>query len=119
MLGEFCIRFDRGFSRALVIEFGKINVSINSLTPGLIHAQVHLSHSGLPDLRQFRPELVDMNFAPVMPHVQSASISTRLMMPLLVQPRLSNQSLRLTQTLHRSGRLHARGLRILPILPIT
>ena len=34
-----------------------------TLIPGLIDVHVHLSYSGLPDLRQFRAELVDMNYA--------------------------------------------------------
>lgn len=34
-----------------------------TLIPGLIDVHVHLSYSGLPDLRQFRAELVDLNYA--------------------------------------------------------
>jgi imidazolonepropionase-like amidohydrolase len=34
-----------------------------TLIPGLIDSHVHLSYSGISDLRQFRAELVDMNYA--------------------------------------------------------
>lgn len=34
-----------------------------TLIPGLIDCHVHLSYSGAPDPRQFRAELVDMNYA--------------------------------------------------------
>ena len=34
-----------------------------TLIPGLIDVHVHLSYSGVPSLRQFRAELVDMNYA--------------------------------------------------------
>ncbi|MHA3977025.1 amidohydrolase family protein [Halovulum sp. GXIMD14794] len=37
----------------------------STLIPGLIDVHVHLAYSGHPDLRQFRAELVDLNYASV------------------------------------------------------
>lgn len=40
-----------------------IDAPNSTLIPGLIDVHVHLSYSGLPDLRQFRAELVDLSYA--------------------------------------------------------